>query len=42
MIGQENLIKQIPDDLDKLPHTILIEGVKGGKSGMIIENTLTN
>ena len=38
MIGQENLIKQIPDDLDKLPHTILIEGVKGsGKRSLISE-----
>lgn len=38
MIGQENLIKQIPDSLDKLPHTLLIEGVKGsGKHTLVKE-----
>ena len=29
MIGQERLLCKIPNELDKLPHTILIEGDKG-------------
>ena len=33
---------QFVSGLNKKPYLLLIEGVKGGKSGMIIENTLTN
>lgn len=29
MIGQEKLLNKIPDELDKLPHAILIEGNRG-------------
>ena len=38
MIGQKNLLKQIPDSLDRLPHTILIEGIKGsGRHSLVNE-----